>query len=368
MIGGLGASSSLCGLFELPIRRMFEGSVCWIAFGVAVPLPSLASEVSLTDLLHREQTAMEKTLGKSLEDEYVPRRALLNTIVTDVLEQLDSVGEPVDSQSIASVIQKLTTVAETLREHGFRLEPTVSVTDALTPKKLGGRDDGEHIQLVPVSPNHPNVVYGIDCDIAAFVYLEVGRIANWPIGIVEAKEHNFLRWYFDNGAYINWDPNAVGVFSDDDYRAGKVPTLPGGFTEIEEENRRYLSAWNDREILAYHNEIIALMLIQKGDERSAVPHLELAVRERPHSASAKNNLAWVLAVSPHGRNPSRYSDALGLAKSAVELAPAKTEYRDTLACVFASMGKFDDASRELQYFAASPARLRDIGAGRRCSE
>ncbi len=79
----------------------------------------------------------------------------------------------------------------------------------------------------------------------------------------------------------------------------------------------------------------------------ALKALREAVRTAPDNARTHNNLAWLLLTGPEGlRDPAA---ALVLAQKAVELAPEKITYHNTLGVALYRNSKFADAIKPLEH-------------------
>jgi tetratricopeptide (TPR) repeat protein len=84
---------------------------------------------------------------------------------------------------------------------------------------------------------------------------------------------------------------------------------------------------------------------RKGDHAAAIAHARAGLAESPDSVLIGNSLAWMLATCPEAslRDPQA---AVELAeKVATRSQRAMPNYLDTLACAYASAGRFDDAVR-----------------------
>jgi tetratricopeptide (TPR) repeat protein len=80
-----------------------------------------------------------------------------------------------------------------------------------------------------------------------------------------------------------------------------------------------------------------------GRPDKAAAHFNEALRIKPDSTEAMNNLAWTLATSPD-TNVRDGKRAVELAERACELTHyQKTIYLGTLAAAYAEAGRFDDA-------------------------
>jgi tetratricopeptide (TPR) repeat protein len=56
----------------------------------------------------------------------------------------------------------------------------------------------------------------LDCDNFSLLYVSIASRLGLPVTPIYVKNHVFVRWYFDNGTYYNWDSRA-GVHKADSY-------------------------------------------------------------------------------------------------------------------------------------------------------
>ena len=101
---------------------------------------------------------------------------------------------------------------------------------------------------------------------------------------------------------------------------------------------------------------MANILIQQGQFKKGISHLEEVLRINPNHIEAQNNLAWILASCPDAvlRDGKR---ALELARSADRLSGGNyAPVLDTLAAAYAEAGQYPEA-------VATARRALDAAAG-----
>ena len=118
-------------------------------------------------------------------------------------------------------------------------------------------------------------------------------------------------------------------------RQGQHQRAIEDFTESIRHNNNYGAAFRSR----------AMSHQKLGDHQRAIADFGEAVRLDAKDALSANELAWLLATSPHAglRDGKR---AVGLARTACELAGWKNPgFLDTYAAALAEAGQFEEAAR-----------------------
>lgn len=185
--------------------------------------------------------------------------------------------------------------------------------------------------------------YKIDCDLGAILYVSIGQVNNLPIHLVEANGHDFVRYNYSNEAYVNWDNNSAQVFTDLEFQNGLSPSISSILTDEEVEKGHFLRNLSTKEIIAYHYVNTSRIATQYYNYKKALEHLELAVKLRPNSCIALNNLSWLYLTTIELKSDENYKRALSLSKRADELMPRNKINKDTYSCACAAVGKFKQA-------------------------
>lgn len=191
--------------------------------------------------------------------------------------------------------------------------------------------------------NSTNYFYTIDCDLGAFLYLGIAEVNNLPIYLVEVPGHNFIRYQIDKNTFINWDNNSANIFSNEDFKKGLSPTISRKFQNSEIISNNYLTNMTNDEVLGYHYENVARYSIENLEFKNAETQLDLAIKLRPYSASARNELSWMYLTNKKF-NKKKYSQkALILSKEVDSINSKNLDYKDTFACACAAEGYFNKA-------------------------
>ena len=175
----------------------------------------------------------------------------------------------------------------------------------------------------------------LDCDTGSFIYLSIADYLELPVRMVEVEvpgdpsgrgfgDHNFVRWDLGEGRYVDWDVNS------ERRRMGDVRNGPYGF------------AWTRAQLLGYVYFLRGISWREHERFRKAITDYERSIRLFPEWPKARNNLAWLLATVAEVQRLDRAEDALRLSREAVRLHPSPN-YRDTLACTCALVGRFEEA-------------------------
>lgn len=174
-----------------------------------------------------------------------------------------------------------------------------------------------------------------DCDTGSFLYLAIADHLNLPIAMVEVEnpgesslrgfgDHNFVRWQLSDGRTVDWDPN------DEQRRTGDIVGARYGF------------AWSDNDVLGYVHFLRGISWQKLDRYPKAISDYQESIRLFPRSSSARNNLAWLLVTVKDLQHLGLAKEALLRAQESVRLHPSPSA-RDTLACAYALLGRFDEA-------------------------
>ena len=123
----------------------------------------------------------------------------------------------------------------------------------------------------------------LDCDTSSFVVLAITHEFNWPVYLVGAPEHMFIRW--DDGKYtLNMD--AGKVYSDQYYkRSYNIPSKSI-------ENGVYLKNLNSDEALAQYLTNRGVAKKKLGNLEGAVADYTEAIKLDPNHPEAYNNRGY----------------------------------------------------------------------------
>lgn len=135
----------------------------------------------------------------------------------------------------------------------------------------------EHILAHPDEKHH----YGC-CSILSVLYLAVGEALDLPLQGVQVPEHVFVRWYFSDGSYYNWETTAGWFMEDEDYVSRfKIPAT----SKTPNPNFKTLS---EAEVLALAYERRAYRWKKRKEWDKAVADFDKAIALSPDYALLYN--------------------------------------------------------------------------------
>jgi tetratricopeptide (TPR) repeat protein len=191
-------------------------------------------------------------------------------------------------------------------------------------------------------------IYKMDCDIGSFLYLSIAEVLKLPLKLIEVPKHNFVRWEFENGTYLNWDVNVIAAFSNDDYRQGRTPASYIAFDSIQEKQNGYLKSKSHEQTLGYYSFVLGRNYKRQRNYTAARYYYQLAIELQPQHPLPKMCMAYLLTFHHSPKNKTELELANQLALEAARCCPKDNVYLETLACSFARLGKFDEALLALQ--------------------
>ena len=200
-----------------------------------------------------------------------------------------------------------------------------------------------------------------DCDLGSLLYLSIAEVLTIPLQMVEVPQHNFVRCRLDDGTYLNWDTNyGFNKFTNDEY-AARYNVTPGQVAQ-----GTYLSDLSRENSLGYFCFVRGITFERSKQYADAVGEYQKAIALYPQSPSGRNNLAWLFVISRDVQRMFSGDEAIKLAKKACELHRSDNQL-DTLACVLAECGHFDEAVKvetEAYQLNPQPSYLEMISAFR----
>lgn len=174
----------------------------------------------------------------------------------------------------------------------------------------------------------------IDCDNYCALYVAIAEEMTIPIVPVYAPNHGFIRFYLNDGSYLNWETTTADVVIDDHY----VKTM-----RISEESIRkgvYLAALQRKEFIAveYNNIGAYLMSLRRFEEAAA--SFTMALRNYPAFSSAYHNRGSCFYALKRG------AEALKDLLTARDLDPMRPGTRNTLGDIYFDMKEYAKAEEE----------------------
>jgi len=213
--------------------------------------------------------------------------------------------------------QKLTAIGDVLKRNGFGLYiPTATLGDALADRNL---EDG--------------LVHMMDCDTSSMIYLTVADEVSMPLSMVDitlhsGAGHNYLRWTQPTNTTLDWDTNGRERCR----TPSGLPTWQG-------------HAMTRQEVLGYSSALRAAVWARQKEYPRALADYRSAIAGYPAAPMSYNNMAWLIATKAEVADPTVLQEGLSAAQHAVSIERS-ANYLDTLACMYARVGKFQEAITE----------------------
>jgi tetratricopeptide (TPR) repeat protein len=124
---------------------------------------------------------------------------------------------------------------------------------------------------------------GIDCDNYSAIYTAISEVLKLPVIPACAPNHSFLRFNFNDGSYLNWDP-VDGKPYPDEYYIKKL--------NISEKSLRksvYLKSLTRKEFIGLEYNNIGAYLFTNKKFTEAIPFFDSAIDFYPKYSSAYHN-------------------------------------------------------------------------------
>ncbi|TFH43648.1 MAG: tetratricopeptide repeat protein [Chrysiogenales bacterium] len=174
----------------------------------------------------------------------------------------------------------------------------------------------------------------MDCDNFCALYIAIGETIGIPLVPVYAPNHSFIRLYFEDGSYMNWEATEGKSLPDSYYRQN---------LKIEESSLRqgvYMKTLSRKEFIGVEYNNMGAYMMTTGMFRDAIPLFNSAIGLYPSFSSAY-----------HNRGSSRYAtggldDALKDLLIAKRLDPGRSSTRNTLGDIYFDRKKYDLAIEE----------------------
>jgi hypothetical protein len=270
---------------------------------------------------------------------------VLDNIITEAKARISTLPPPASPSDGAYAKSVLKAVDCVLLRHGFvypgrglvqllsdGLGPTLyDVPSELTLLQDGQGHNGRRAKFI----SGPGPYYVVDCDIASFIYLAVADEMHFPIHLIDIPAHNFVRWDFPNGSFIDFETMDGMVTNDAYYASGWG--IPPAFVH----KGGVLVSMTEQQALAYHYALVAGAWSWAGNTDMMVEFLSRAIQTDPTRAFSYNNLAWFYAAVPN-RPLRNGSLAVQDGTKGAGIFPDGDDL-DTLACGFAQAGDFTSA-------------------------
>ena len=178
----------------------------------------------------------------------------------------------------------------------------------------------------------------IDCDNYCTLYTAIAEVLKIPIVPVYAPNHSFIRFYLDDGGYINWETTKAASYDDAYY----IKILRISDSSLK--RGVYLKTLGRKEFIGVEYNNIGAYLMSAKKFSEAVPYFNMALQCYPKFSSAYHNRGTALYAV------NRLEDALDDLLTASDLDPNRPSTRITLGDVYLDMKEYGRA--EEQYRAA----------------
>ena len=154
---------------------------------------------------------------------------------------------------------------------------------------------------------------GVDCDTSSYIVLTVAHEMGWPVHLVKAPKHMFIRW--DEGLNIAFNVDIATALNSDPITSNEMYKRRDKFSDREIKKGIFLNNLTYEQILAdfYFNR--AIERHKRRDRRGAIGDYLRAIKLDPLDAQSFNNLSTIYHVS------RRYKDAIASLNTAIELYP-----------------------------------------------
>ena len=253
----------------------------------------------------------------------------------------------------------------------------------LTPRKIGGVKYYTHFgdimnynnygmlfltkkRLDHFEKNNSEYYHFVDCDLGSFLYLAIAEVNNLPMHLVEVPKHNFIRYQINDNEFFNWDINAAGIFSNEEYAKGDSPTVSTPISEQDLKDSVYLMNMSNDEILEYTYGLIGYWMSEKGSINKVENIYKSALMDLPDSPLIMNNLSWLYLTNKEFNDPKFYTKAYELSVKVDSILPNNLTYKDTYSCACAAIGDFKKALEIEKTAFNLERRIKAYGKGLNC--
>lgn len=250
-----------------------------------------------------------------------------------------------DNQDPAVAMEKLKSIENTLIDNNYVCSIpyflVATFAQGLQPKPLSKCGliyaEENHNRKSHIEKHIDEGFSHVDCDLSSLLYLSISEKLDIPLCMVEVPQHNFVRWKFEDGHYINWDTNyGYNRFTDRGY-SDKYGAL-----KAQIDKGTYLSNMSRDNVIGYFCFCRGLTFEGSSNQSEAIKEYFLSIEKYPQSPISRNNLSWKFVTSRDAQNLISGSQALAFARETIAISRTYG-YLDTLACVLAELGEFEEA-------------------------
>jgi len=176
----------------------------------------------------------------------------------------------------------------------------------------------------------------IDCDNYSALYTAIAEVLTIPLVPVYAPNHSFIRFYFDDGSYLNWEPTEGAPRQDSFY----IKKLKIAETSIKQ--GVYLKSLNRKEYIGVQCNTIGAALIMQKKYKESVVFLTKSIQLYPVFSSAYHNRGTAMYAM------KMLKEALKDLQKASELDPNRANTHNTLGDIYFDLKEHGKALQEYQ--------------------
>ena len=349
-------------------------NACTLSEGDLLPMKEEGAPdqrpLTLTEeLLEQERISYSVLTNVDDPNLHAEIRARYDDIVDDALiafdeQQIDIAKAHVDEDE---AIRALKTIETVLVENHFLLHiHTYRLHEMLTPQPARRQRLYSQERIDFYYAHQDDLFYHFDCDLGSLVFLGIGERMGLPIKFVEVPGHNFVRWRFEDGSYINWDTNTARTVTDDQFRRGESLSASASFDRDAEERAGYLRDMSRDEIKGYYFGLIGSRMSKSDEVREAARIFEEGIRLSPYGTTPANNYSWMLVTREEFEGVEFANKAVSLSRRVFEIEPNDRGSNDTYACALAAAGNIDEAIRMERLAYNRDDKIKAFSEGRTC--
>jgi hypothetical protein len=244
---------------------------------------------------------------------------LLDQLIDAITQNVHYDAHLTDTQDRLAQARAISSaISQELKRRGFALYiPTDTLSDALIDRNQ------------PAEPERRV----FDCDTGSFIFITMAQNLGASTSLVDitlpsGNGHNYVQWRLDEqGTSMNWDTNQQG-------QCATPPDLPSFQGKPMSPNATK----------GYALTLRAGLWVTRGDYNRAADDDREAMKLYSEAPTGYNNLAWLIATKAIPKRRELIPEALRAANHALSLDRI-ANYLDTLACVQALQGNFDQAAQ-----------------------
>ena len=189
-------------------------------------------------------TVAHKAIKLELEvknKDYVANYELLDSII-DAARANIKVSRSYSEEEATQILRVIDAI---LLQQRFITADQALLCDALVPRKLTAKIlagfDPKQLRFKPKAGDMVHFSYSFA---NALLYASIGEAMGFPIHVVLAPGHAFVRWSLDKSSYINWETSTGSVVTNSEYAAWRH------ISDAAIENGVYAAELSPNEILA----------------------------------------------------------------------------------------------------------------------